>query len=77
MIASIMVTKRRLGCGSASHGGRDAHTSTVTRARMKVRTRTPLIGVTIYQPDLEPSTKGRKLLDALDSTYRVSGSRRG
>ena len=65
-----MVTKRQLGCGSASHGRRDAHTSTVTGAPMKVRTRNSLMGVKIYQPDLEPSPKGRKLLDALDITYK-------
>lgn len=31
------------------------------------RTRTSLIGATIYQPDLKPSSVGRKLLEALES----------
>jgi len=35
----------------------------------RAQTRTSLIGVTIYQPDVEPSAKGRRLLEALDSTY--------
>jgi hypothetical protein len=30
------------------------------------RTRTSLVGMTIYQPDLQPSALGRKLLDALE-----------
>jgi hypothetical protein len=62
MVALIMVTRRR--CGR-----RDAHTTSVTHASKKPRTRTSLIGVTIYQPDIESSPLGRKLLDALDSTY--------
>ena len=33
----------------------------------RARTRTSLIGATIYQPDLEPSAKGRRLPEALDS----------
>jgi hypothetical protein len=68
MVALIMVTRRRLGSGSESRGRRDAHTSRVKHAPKKPRTRTSLFGVTIYQPDIEPSPLGRKLLDALEST---------
>lgn len=35
----------------------------------RARTRTSLIGMTIYQPDLKPSAKGRRLLDSLDIIY--------
>jgi hypothetical protein len=70
MVGSIMVTRRRMGSGSASRGRRDAQTlsmtSTAKRAPKKARTRTSLIGVTIYQADLEPSPRGRKLLEALE-----------
>jgi hypothetical protein len=76
MVALVMVTKRRLGSGSASGGGRGDHTNSVTRAPKKARTRTSLIGVTIYQPDLEPSPIGRKLLAALESTYPRQKPRR-
>jgi hypothetical protein len=72
VVALVMVTRRRLGSGSASRGGLDAHTSSVPRAPRKVRTRTSLVGMTIYQPDVEPSPQGRKLLDALDSTYQLT-----
>jgi hypothetical protein len=72
MVALIMVTRRRLCSGSESRGRRDAHTSGVTHAPKRPRTRTSLIGVTIYQPDVEPSAKGRRLLDALNSTSSAS-----
>ena len=69
-----MVTRRRMGGSSASRGKSDADTlsmmSSVKRAPKKARMRTTLIGVTIYQPDLEPSPLGRRLLEALDSTLR-------
>ena len=49
---------------------RNAHTfpmtSSVKRAPKKARTWTSLIDVTIYQTDLEPSPRGRKLLEALE-----------
>lgn len=32
-----------------------------------VRTRTSIVGATIYQPDLKPSPVGQKLLEALES----------
>jgi hypothetical protein len=41
----------------------------VTSESKPARTRTSLIGVKIYQPDVEPSAKGRKLLYALNSAY--------
>jgi hypothetical protein len=69
MVGLIMVTRQGTGTGSASRARRDAHTlsmtSSVKRAPKKARTRTTLIGVTIYQPDLEPNPRGRKLLEAL------------
>lgn len=34
------------------------------------RTRTALIGATIYQPDFAPSAKGRRLLNALRQLSR-------
>jgi hypothetical protein len=72
MVGLIMVTRRRIGRDSASRGRRgDAHTlsvtSSVTRAPKKARTRATPIGMTIYQPNVERSSQGRKLLDALDS----------
>jgi hypothetical protein len=42
----------------------------------RARTRTSLIGMTIYQPDLEPSDIGRRLLVALDSSYPPQKGRR-
>lgn len=70
MVALIMITRRRSSSGSASRGRRDAHADSVRPAPKKPRTRTSLIGMTIYQPDLEPSSQGRKLLDVLDGTYQ-------
>ena len=45
-------------------------TSSEKRAPKKAQTRTTLIGVTIYQPGLEPSLLGPELFEALDSTWR-------
>jgi hypothetical protein len=72
-----MVTKRRTSIDAASFGKRAAHTGSAKRyptrvpetpgKRAPARTRTSLVGMTIYQPDIEPSPQGRKLLDALES----------
>jgi hypothetical protein len=35
--------------------------------KAKPRTRTSLVGATIYQPDLKPSPVGQRLLEALES----------
>jgi hypothetical protein len=67
MVALIMVNRRQFGAVSRSHGRRDADRTSMTHPSKKPRTRTPLIGMTIYQPDIEPSLIDRKLLDALDS----------
>jgi hypothetical protein len=48
---------------------RKKHSQSVATKSKRARTRTSLIGMTIYQPDLEPSAIGRKLLDALDRNY--------
>jgi hypothetical protein len=48
---------------------RKKHAKGVIYESTRARTRTSLIGVTIYQPDVEPSAQGRRLLDALNSTY--------
>jgi hypothetical protein len=50
---------------------RKKHSKGVGTKSKRARTRTSLIGMTIYQPDLEPSAIGRRLLDALDSNYRL------
>jgi hypothetical protein len=47
--------------------GRKKHSKGVATKSKRARTRTSLIGMTIYQPDLKPSAKGRKLLEALES----------
>ncbi len=71
-----MVSKRRASLnGDSSARNRQGHASDrpKKRASKKVylkatptRTRTSLVGVTIYQPDLKPSPVGRKLLEALE-----------
>ncbi len=73
-----MVTKRRTGInGSSSAKTRQRHASGGARSKKSAskkgslktspaRTRTSLVGMTIYQPDLEPSAVGRKLLAALE-----------
>ena len=38
-------------------------------APKRARVRTSIKGATIYQPDLEPSPRGRRLLEALDRMY--------
>jgi hypothetical protein len=74
-----MVTRRRMGSGSASRNNRDAYSTSmkgsVKRAPKKARTRTTLTGMTIYQPDFEPSPRARKLLEALDSICREKSRR--
>lgn len=42
-----------------------AHKKTHLKAA-PTRTRTSLVGMTIYQADVEPSPQGRKLLEALE-----------
>jgi hypothetical protein len=53
---------------------RKKHSKSMAGESKGVLTRTSLIGVTIYQPDVEPSAKGRRLLDALDSIYQSQKS---
>jgi hypothetical protein len=48
---------------------RKKHSKRVANKSKRSRTRTSLIGVTIYQPDVEPSAQGRRILDLLNSTY--------
>ena len=73
-----MVTKRRASFnGDSSARNRQGHASGIARPKKRAskkvylkatptRTRTSLVGVTIYQPDLKPSPVGRKLLEALE-----------
>jgi hypothetical protein len=73
-----MATKRRASFnGDSSARNRLGHASSISRPKKHAskktylktsptRTRTSLVGVTIYQPDLKPSPVGRKLLEALE-----------
>jgi hypothetical protein len=71
MLALLMVINRRSKSSSGSRRKRKNHAGNLPHATNKARTRTSLIGMTIYQPDLEPSPRGRKLLEALDSMYKA------
>jgi hypothetical protein len=53
---------------------RKKHSKGVAYKSKSARTRTSLIGVTIYQPDVEPSAQGRRLLDALNSIHQCQKS---
>jgi hypothetical protein len=55
---------------------RKKHSKGMATKSKRARTRTSLIGMTIYQPDLKLSAIGRKLLDALDSMYQRQGPHR-
>jgi hypothetical protein len=68
-----MVTKRRPGLnGASAPKGRWGQPAAIAGAKkgakgyLKPRTRTSLVGTTIYQPDIKPSSLGRKLLEALE-----------
>jgi hypothetical protein len=75
----VMVTKRRASFnGGSSESNPQGLASAIARPKKRAfkerylkvsptRTRTSLVGVTIYQPDLKPSPVGRKLLEALES----------
>jgi hypothetical protein len=65
-----MITNRRSKRSSASRRKRKPHAGNLPHASTEPHTRTSLIGTTIYLPDIEPSPRGRKLLEALDSIYR-------
>jgi hypothetical protein len=68
-----MDAKRRTGVNkdtSAKNGrlrasGVSAPRKHAPKKTSSTRTRTSLVGMTIYQPDLQPSAVGRKLLEAL------------
>jgi hypothetical protein len=68
-----MAMKRR--SGSNGNSSSKVHARTKKHAPRKLyfkrtgaaRTRTSLVGATIYQPDLKPSPVGQKLLEALES----------
>jgi hypothetical protein len=67
-----MVMKRR--AGSTGDSSPRVRSRPKKRASKKLlykvapaRTRTSLVGATIYQPDLKPSAVGRKLLEALEN----------
>jgi hypothetical protein len=70
-----MVTKRRAALKSSSSGIRRepnpipaAKKRTSKKATpIRARTRTSIVGMTIYMPDIEPSARGRKLLEALET----------
>jgi hypothetical protein len=69
-----MVTKRRAALKSSLSGIRQEPNPTPAAkkrtgkkaAPIRARTRTSLVGMTIYMPDIEPSARGRKLLEALE-----------
>jgi hypothetical protein len=71
---SSMVTKRRAVLKSSPSGNRQAPSPAPAAkkrtgkkaAPTRVRTRTSIVGMTIYMPDVEPSARGRKLLEALE-----------
>jgi hypothetical protein len=56
---------------------RKKNSKSVAPKSKRARTRTSLIGMTIYQPDIKPSALGRKLLDALDTVYPPRKPHRG
>ncbi len=69
-----MVTKRRAVLKSSSSVIRqEPSPSPAAKKRTgkkaaptRVRTRSSIVGMTIYMPDIEPSARGRKLLEALE-----------
>ena len=67
-----MTSMRRSMVNRGSSGKLRDTTPAVTGSRKRAptkkgaTTRTSLIGMTIYQPDVEPSPQARKLLDALE-----------
>jgi len=71
-----MASKRRTGLNGGSstrtRQGRAGISRPKKSASKKLykaaptRTRTSLVGMTIYQPDLKPSPVGQKLLEALE-----------
>jgi hypothetical protein len=70
-----MVTKRRVSFNSGASSSRQGRPLPTSKAKKRVhkayqkgsiRTRTSLVGMTIYQPDIKPSPQGRKLLEALE-----------
>jgi hypothetical protein len=65
MLALLMVMNRRSKSSPESRRKRKNHAGKLPHAANKARTRTSLIGVTIYKPDLEPSPRGRKLSHCL------------
>jgi hypothetical protein len=70
-----MVTKRRAVLKSSPSGIRREpdRTPAVKKrtgkkaAPIRTRTRTSIVGMTIYMPDIEPSARGRRLLEALET----------
>jgi hypothetical protein len=76
MLALLMVINRRSKSCPESGFKRKNHAGKLPHAANKARTRTSLIGVTIYQPDVEPSARGRRLLAALESIFQDLKSRR-
>ena len=71
----IMVTKHRAALKSSSSGTqREPNPITATKKRtgkkaapIRARTRTSIVGMTIYMPDIEPGARSRKLLEALET----------
>lgn len=70
-----MVTKRHVSFNGGASSRRQGRSLPTSKAKKRVhkayqkgsiRTRTSLVGMTIYQPDIEPSPQGRKLLEALE-----------
>ena len=72
-----MVTKRQALLKSSPSGIRRAPNTTPAAKKrtgtgkkptpIRARTRTSIVGMTIYMPDIEPSARGRKLLEALET----------
>jgi hypothetical protein len=73
-----MVTKRRAALKSYTSGiRREPNRIPAAKKRtgkkaapIRARTRHSIVGMTIYMPDIEPSARGRKLLEALETLGR-------
>lgn len=69
VLVLFVVTNQWSKSRAESHRRRKNSAGNPLHAPKRARVRTSLIGVTIYQPDLEPSPRGRRLLEALERMY--------
>jgi len=62
----VGVSRPKKSASKKAREGVNPFTGEKMMFKAKPRTRTSLVGATIYQPDLKPSPAGRKLLEALE-----------